>query len=245
MAPSGHPLSFSLGNAFTWAWNKFTQSWGAFVGALAVFLVVGAVIYGLFYLLLTTLGLFGSSGEVTIDPATGAYTYSGGSALTSGLVGSLLLSALFALVLAAYGYVVQAGVIRGALAVASAQPVEFKSFFATDRIGRIVGAGFLVALAVAIGSLLCYFPGLIIAFLTQYFMFFILDRDLGVVDSIKASYHFVVGNLGPLILIYLVSALIAIVGAALCGLGLLVAIPVIVLAQTFAYRTLQHQPIAP
>ena len=81
--------------------------------------------------------------------------------------------------------------------------------------------------------------------MTQYFLFFIIDRNLGAVDSIKASWKFVGDNLGPLILIYLLGMLIAFVGALLCGLGLLVAVPVIVLAQAFAYRTLQHQPVAP
>ncbi|MEI2624894.1 MAG: hypothetical protein V9G23_13960 [Giesbergeria sp.] len=133
----------------------------------------------------------------------------------------------------------------GALGVSAGQKVEFKSFFATDRLGRIVGASFLVAVAVSIGFLLCYIPGIIIAFMTQYFLFFIIDRNLGAVDSIKASWKFVGDNLGPLILIYLVAMLIAFVGALLCGLGLLVAVPVIVLAQAFAYRTLQHQPVAP
>ena len=136
--------------------------------------------------------------RVTIGPATGAFTYSGGSALTSGLVGGLLLSALFALVLAAW--------LRGSGRESSGcpgrglGPTSRVQVVLRHRPNRTHRRRWLPG-----GTGCCHrqpavlLPGLIIAFLTQYFMFFILDRDLGVVDSIKASYHFVVGNLGPLI----------------------------------------------
>ena len=62
--------------------------------------------------------------------------------------------------------------------------------------------------------------------------------------QIKASVAFVNANLGTLIGFYIASAIAIFVGALLCGIGLLAAIPVVVIAQAYAYRSLQGEPVA-
>ena len=81
-------------------------------------------------------------------------------------------------------------------------------------------------------------------FLTSFTLHFIIDKDMGAIDAIKASISFVMANIGTLIV--LLPGLIAayIVGALLCGVGLLVAIPVVVIATAYAYRTLQGEQVA-
>ena len=68
---------------------------------------------------------------------------------------------------------------------------------------------------------------------------------MGAIDSIKASWSFVKDHVGPLILLYLLTLVVAFVGALLCGVGLLAAIPIVVLMQTYAYRKLQGQYVTP
>jgi uncharacterized membrane protein len=50
-------------------------------------------------------------------------------------------------------------------------------------------------------------------------------------------------HFGPLVLFFLASIAAYVVGACLCGLGLLVAIPVVVIAQAYTFRTLNGDPV--
>ena len=234
---------FSVTEAISYGWKKFTENWQPYVLALVVFAAVGAVLYGIYYAILGLFGFFSSENVFEVDPVTGEVVTSAGAGTS--FIGGLVLAGLISLVFAVYGWFVQSAIIRGTLATTAGRPVEFKSFFVTDKLGSIIGAGVLVGIMTSIGFVLCYLPGLIVAFLSQFFMFFILDRNLGVIDSIKASWSFVFSNLGPLILLFLLSMVVYFVGALLCGVGLLAAIPVIVIAQTYAYRLLQGGTVAP
>jgi uncharacterized membrane protein len=92
--------------------------------------------------------------------------------------------------------------------------------------------------------LLCYIPGLIVQFFTLWFGYFVLGKKMAPMDAIKASFQFVNQNLGTLIVFYLASMLAYFVGAILCGIGLLVAVPVVVIAQAYMWRRLQNRPVA-
>lgn len=71
-----------------------------------------------------------------------------------------------------------------------------------------------------------------------------MDENLGGTDAIKASFSFVNKNLGTLIGLFLAEILAIFVGAITCGIGLIVAVPVVIIAQSFAYRTLNGEPVA-
>ena len=72
----------------------------------------------------------------------------------------------------------------------------------------------------------------------------LLDRNLSAIDSIKASYEIVKANFVQVLLVWLVIAVITTVGAVLCGVGLLVAVPVAVLLEVYAYRRLSGGQVA-
>ena len=74
-------------------------------------------------------------------------------------------------------------------------------------------------------------------------MFFVVDRNMPAVEAIKASIDMVRNNVGPLLLFWLATLAITIVGACLCGVGLLVAIPVVVIAQVYTFRTFNNDPV--
>ena len=82
-------------------------------------------------------------------------------------------------------------------------------------------------------------------FFGSYFVYFIVDQDMGAVESIKASFSFVKDNLGSLFLLLLLSWVILFVGALLCGIGLFVAYPVVYIAYAYAYKALRGAPVAP
>jgi uncharacterized membrane protein len=102
----------------------------------------------------------------------------------------------------------------------------------------------MVAVAVMVGSFLCYVPGLIVLFFSPFFGFFVLDKQMGAFDSIKASFQLVNRNLGTMIGFFFASYLALLLGGLLCGVGLIVALPVVVIATGYMYRRLQGEPVA-
>ena len=240
--PAGAP--WSIGNAVSYAWAKYQKNWTPFVLALLAYLGVFLVI-GIIWIVISSAITSSATkaGSFTVDPTTGQMTYSDASSL--GLIGGLLLTAVAVLLFTLLGYLIQANLIRGGLAVVRGQSVEFASFFKFDNFGPIVLASLLVAVLTAVGFFLCYLPGLAVSFFTGYFLFFLIDKNLSPVDSIKASFEFVKGNFGPLLLFWIVCAAITFVGAIVCYVGLLVAVPVVIVAQAFTYLKLNNQEVSP
>ena len=64
------------------------------------------------------------------------------------------------------------------------------------------------------------------------------------VDAITSSVKLVSANLGQALLLALLSFVIVLIGACLCGVGLLVAYPVVTIATAYAYKKFRNQPVA-
>jgi uncharacterized membrane protein len=97
---------------------------------------------------------------------------------------------------------------------------------------------------VALGTtVLCCF-GFIFFFFAQFFGFFIIDKKTSAVEGIRRSFQLVNKNLGTLIGFTIGVYIATWLGAAICGLGLIVAIPVVTIASAFMYRRLQGEPVA-
>ena len=143
------------------------------------------------------------------------------------------------------GFVVQAGVYRAALGVTKGQPPSIKQLTDTTHLGPFVLTVLLVGLGALIGYILCIIPGLIWLVLTAYAPIIAIDRGTSPVDAIRQSIKWVTDNLGQVFLILLVSYLVYLAGALVCGVGLLVSIPVALVAITYSYRALNNEPVAP
>lgn len=227
-----------VGAVVNWSWAKFQANMGQMIiAALAIFVGV-LVVVGIWVVLSAT--LLESSVECGYDDAGFYECESSGP----GFIVTMLLSLLISGLLFLYAQIVGAGLIRGALGVTNGLPFKAADVFKFQNIGPVVITSLLVAAGVIVGSILCYIPGLIFGFLTQYSLYFLTDKNLTPVDSIKASIDLVRNNLGPTIIWYLVSALIITVGAVVCGLGLLVAIPVVLLGTAYMYKSLTGQAVA-
>ncbi len=237
MPPGGGQRPFSAGDAIGYGWKKFTQNVGPILIAMLVFMLIGAVIYGLQFLF-----------QSLVAPETTVVSGDNGFAIVQSSGGGflgLLVSLLFAIIGFVWNYRVQAGVARGGLALAEGRPLVIGELLSMNKLGRIIGAGILLGIMTVIGLILCIIPGLIVIFFGSYFVYFILDQDMGAVESIKASFSFVKDNLGSLFLLLLLSWVILFVGALLCGIGLFVAYPVVYIAYAYAYKTLRGAPVAP
>jgi uncharacterized membrane protein len=232
----GGPESYSVGNAVSYGWNKFKDNAGTLV------LLTLAVVVAVVIVQLITQGISGAlvgSPEMTVDPETGALTRTGGGSGAAALILSLVFSALtFGVQLA-----IQAAVINGSLQLTRGQPLSVGNALAGINWAQVLLTAVLVAVGAAIGLVLCILPGLIWIFLTSYSLYYVIDRGMGAVDAIKASIDMVRNNIGPLLLFWLASVAITILGACACGVGLLVAIPVVILAQAYTFRTFNNDPV--
>lgn len=164
---------------------------------------------------------------------------------------SMTMLALFGFPLAALvpligTWLIQMVIIRGSLMIVNGQtPLDLKRMFSTQQIGPFLLGALLVSAGTCIGFILCVIPGLIFFFLSWYWGYFLIGKQLSPVDSIKASFSFVNKNLGTLLLMFMACAVVYWLGALVCSLGLIVALPLIVIVQGFMWRRLQGEPVAP
>jgi hypothetical protein len=214
------PGYFTVGGAFRYGWRKFTQNLGPILLIVLVLILISVV-----------LEVVGSR----VARSAGDNAMFGAGYWTSILFN--LLSTVVSLVIAA-------GVTKAALDITRGQRADFGTMFQGIDFVQVVLAAILVGIATTIGLVLFILPGLIVAFLCAYTTYFVVDKHLSAIDAIMASVRFVAANVGNVILMFLMSVLVFIVGALLCGVGLLAAIPVVIIAQAFAYRTLQGESVA-
>ncbi|MCH9834838.1 DUF2510 domain-containing protein [bacterium] len=216
---------YSVGDAFNYGWTKFQQNVGSIIlGALAV---VGVLIVVNILWFVVVGGVASVGGD------------SGG-----GAVASLISFALFSLLLFLVTLIVQAGIIRVALDITYGREVEVKRIFSTDQLGQIVIASLIVSVLTGIGLFLCYVPGLVVFFFLQFTFPFLIDKQLPAVEAIKRSASLVNKNLGTLIGFYIAAFIAYFVGLLLCGIGVLIAAPVVLIATVYTYRTLQGEVVA-
>ena len=232
------PQRFDVGQAVGWAWKRFTTQPGQLV--LPVLLVFGvSVVLAIVYVVVFISISVGSSGPV-VNP-DGSVTYDAGP----GVLAFLGIYAVIIALAVLLGQFLNASLARAALDAVDGRPVSVASAWRGWDKGQVALAALLLALGTLVGYVLCFLPALVFVFFTQYTMYFVVDRRMGAVDAIKASIAFVRAHLGESLLIYLVTAAITSVGAMLCGVGLIAALPVAVLVSAYSFRVLHGQPVSP
>jgi len=232
--PGGN-APFSVGDAFGYGWNKFKANLGPILIATLVMLAVVAVIQILQFAVTG-----GSEATFEIDPNTGELT-----STSSGMVGGSIIASLFFGGLSFLAQLfIQSGIVKGSLDLTRGKPISLGSMFSGIDFVQVLIASLILAVATIIGIVLCVLPGLAVMFLTSFTLYFIIDKELPAIEAIKASISFTMANAGTLIVFFLACIAAYIVGAVLCGVGLLVAIPVVVIAQAYTYRTLQGEQVA-
>ncbi len=238
-APVGGPGAYSAPDAISYGWSKFKANPGPLV--LMALILMAVVVTVSIVTNLIAASIFVSDPSTAIDPDTGQVTLSGGS----GFFASILVSMAVSLVVGLLAQILIAALIKGALDTVDGKAVSLGAMFEGWDKGAVLVAAIIVSVATAIGTLLCYLPGLVVGFLLSYTMFFVVDKQMAPVDAIKASVSFVTGNLGATLLYYVLGVLVVIAGAIVCGVGLLVAVPIVVVGAAYTFRKLQGEQVSP
>jgi uncharacterized membrane protein len=116
--------------------------------------------------------------------------------------------------------------------------VELSSLWHPRPFWKYVGTSILLGLAVGVGLLLLIVPGVILALMFMFSTFLVIDRELGPIEAMKESNRITRGHKWNLLVLLLMLILINLLGALALIVGLLVSVPVTVLAFTHAYRVL-------
>ena len=109
---------------------------------------------------------------------------------------------------------------------------------------RLLAGYFLYTIAVTIGFLFFIIPGIFLATRLHFFDFLIIDKRMGPIEALKASYIMTKGYGWKIfLLVFIVSPLILLFGVLVFLVGILVAIPVVYLAHTLFYGKLLDKEI--
>ena len=228
-----------MGEAFGWAWNKFSKN--------AAPLIIATLVYGLIVIVLQVIiNLL----QAAVSPGVSDYTsdangFSYSWSTTSMGLGGILISIVGWFVLLIVGAAIQSGFLSGVLDIANGQQVSVGSFFRPRNIGQVVIAGLIVGVITTIGLFLCVIPGLLASIMLMFTVVALLDRNLSAVDAVKTSFDTSKANFGNAFLTWIVGVAIIFAGAIVCGVGLLVAVPVAALFLVFAWRRITGGQIAP
>ncbi len=235
----GTEQPYSVGDAFSWAWNKFSKNAAALIIPTLVYVLVVLVLQGI------SQGLsFALSPErvTNYESYDTGFAYSWSSSFGAGSIFVSIIGWIVGLVVAA---VIQSAYIGGLLDIADGRQVTIGDFFKPRNVGNVIIAGLIVGVLTTIGYLLCIVPGLIVSFLLMFTIVALLDRNLAPVDAVKASFEITKNNVGDAILAWLVMAAIVLAGLLACGVGIIVAAPVAALFMVYTYRRLSGGQVVP
>lgn len=228
---AGQPNAGSaIGDGFSWAWSKFTQNAGPLIGGLAVYGAALAVLAIVFF------AIFIGGAVAATDQYGNVRPGAAGAA-----VGAYLI--FIALVLL-FSVFVQAALVRVTMEIAQTGRTTFGSFFRFERLGALVLAALLVGIGTAVGTLAFYVGAIVFGFFAQFTLFFVVDKRLGAIDAIKASFQLAYRNFATAALLYLVVLVASSIGGSLCGIGALVTTPLATLVSGFVFRRLHGEGVA-
>lgn len=146
---------------------------------------------------------------------------------------------LTSIVFAVVGMIFQMGVIKSCLKFVDGQKPELEELFSQYKLTlNFVIATILYSLILAAGFILLIVPGIIWGLRYSYYSYLIVDKGLKPIEALKESAKITYGAKGKLFIFWLLLAGIIILGTLALGVGLLWAMPTVVVAWAYVYRKL-------
>jgi uncharacterized membrane protein len=159
------------------------------------------------------------------------------------IFGQSFMASILSLVFLVVFLVIQLGTYNLMLKVVDGHKADIKDLYTYPNIAmkvvRNIVAGILVGLAVLGGLILFIIPGIYVAVRLMFFTYYIVDKDAGVMDSLKMSWNLTKGGVINLFLLSLLFIFVNFIGALLFGIGLAVTMPLTFLATAVLYRKFQ------
>jgi len=149
-------------------------------------------------------------------------------------------SALVAFVSWVLSIVVTLGIMRLGLRFVDGGRGELADLFANiPLIVSYLIASIIVAIIVTVGFLLLVIPGIYLGLRLQFYPWSIIDKESGPVGSVEHSWTITRGSAWQLFLFAIVLFFVNVLGLLALGVGLLVTVPLSLVAFAHVYRSLE------
>lgn len=164
-----------------------------------------------------------------------------------GIIGGLFghnnpVAFIWSIVSAIVSLIIQVGIIKIVLDLYDGKPLNLANLYLMSHLApRFLGASILYGLMILVGFVILIIPGIYLAIKLQFYSFLIVDKNAGVVGSLKKSWALTQGASLKLFLFTLAIIILNIVGAIVLLVGLLVTIPTTTMASVYVYRKLLSQ----
>jgi len=143
------------------------------------------------------------------------------------------------------GGAIYVGVSRAVLGLISGKPPTVGMMFeGFDRLGQAFLANLVVGLLVGVGTLCFIVPGVILGIMWMFVNLVLAETNLDFWPAMEYSANLTAGYRWELFCLLLACLVVYVLGLLACGVGLVVAVPVIVTAIALAYRFLQARQAA-
>ena len=206
-------------------------------GAIPAVVMIVAFIFGM-------VGITAMSDSATSGYSGGYYTYEEPSAAGNILGGVGLGVFMLGMVVASALMIIYSlGVYRVSALVFNGQSFTWKDVYNLKGTGKLFGVIFLTALAVNVGMMLCILPGMVLAFLLVFApAFAVLEPGRSLGDAFSRSLTLAKENVGPTLILVLLSAVIMWI-ASMIIIGSVLLAPVFAFAYGHAIRRAQNIPV--
>lgn len=221
-----------VGLALSWAFQKLRGNFAGFVSLATVVAVIQ---------LAQQVALQPLNNIVVdcLDPQSPGQINACSAAIADGAFTGVSLLVIFTIL----GFLATIGVYRAGIRATQGQPPSFAEMFTTENLGKYLLFTLAYIGLSVLGLIACIVPGFLILFLLQLGPFYVLDKGYGVRQAIKASAKAMSKNLGPAVVMTLLSTLVLILGGAFYGILTLVTLPFASLFMAHMYRQFNGEAI--
>ncbi len=212
------PQPWEPGEVVSAAWAKFGPNWATLVFSMFLAGLIGGIPRAL------PAGLVASG---AMDIHSDEYQITNGVCALIGFIVQMLF---------------QPGLIKIWLTAGRGGTPQFGDLFsAMGRFPAMLATMFLMIIAIYIGFIFLIVPGVILALGLGLAQYFVVDKNLGPIDAMKASWEATNGHKSKIFLLGLISVGILIIGCVACYIGMFVALPLVSLAYAIVYLRLTGQ----
>ncbi len=229
------PTSLRVSDAIIYGWNKFRANMGTWIAFMALFGVVGFVAYvAIFSAVFLHIAASGALEDPTYDAGDGG--------LSIGLIAGTSLTGILM-------YFGTAVLTRGALLELDGRRPTFGSFWRLPNVANVavfavVSSIVNAVLGGAVEPWASVLVGIVWGIVVWFAVHFLLDRGLSAPRALAANLRLVASNPGPLALFILTLSALNVAGALLCLLGLIITVPVTMIATAYTFRVLAGGPVS-
>ena len=221
-----------VGLALAWAFQKLRANFAGFVSLAAVVAVIQ---------LAQQVALQPLNNIVVdcLDPQSPGQINACSAAIAEGAFTGVSLLVIFTIL----GLLATLGVYRAGIRATQGQPPSFAEMFTSENLGKYLLFTIAYIGLSLLGFIACIVPGFLVLFLLQLGPFYVLDKGYGVRQAIRASAQVMSKNLGPAIVMTLLSTLVLVVGGAFYGILTLVTLPFATLFMAHMYRQFNGEAV--